>query len=133
MFHDTTQRSFVGGVCGWFLGDLGGRGKSNDLRPDFSIHPEFFVKENPTFERSLFPRLELYTKSRNASIRWEVEGLPDVQCPEIDKDIYRTVCPTASVEPLDRDKQFMLYIENLLQMESHQPYISFSARDISTA
>jgi len=27
----------------------------------------------------------------------------------------------------------MLYIENILQMESHQPYIGFYARDISTA
>jgi len=40
---------------------------------------EFFVKENPTFERSLLLQfLELYTRSRNASIIFEMEGLPDV-------------------------------------------------------
>jgi len=33
----------------------------------------------------------------------------------------------------DLKVQFMLYIENLLQMESHQPYISFYSSDISTA
>ena len=111
---------------------------------------QFFVKENPTFERSLLPqRLELYTRSRNASISLEMpEGLPDVQCPEIGKFqkylrngtfdcvMELDVGPLVNRNPLastDLKVQFMLYIENLLQMESYQPYIGFHAKDINIA
>jgi len=87
---------------------------------------EFFVKENPHSRG-------LYIKKRSAGVRLEMEGLPDVQYPEVGKlqkhlpngmsncamelDLGTLNLRTAT----DLKVQSMLYIENLLQMGFHQP------------
>ena len=62
-------------------------GASNALISDFSLHPAVFRAGEPhVWEVFTVPQcLELYTENRNAGISLEVEGLPDLQFPEIGK------------------------------------------------